>query len=133
MFLLEEATLKNTLGLRLFRALGPLHVLYRKCHNAIALPWILIGEKYSLYIICNDSNKSDCDVNYVNESILIFLSRLDDFKYYQEFSKMDWLCNISEKRTVQVIIIVAILFYVICFVLLMKLAGEFYELNLMTK
>ena len=29
---------------------------------------ILIGEKYSLYIICNDSNKSDCDVNYVNES-----------------------------------------------------------------
>ena len=68
---------------------------------------------------------------YIQKSIQFF--SLDDFKYYQEFSKMDWLCNISEKRTVQVIIIVAILFYVICFVLLMKLAGEFYELNLMTK
>ena len=75
MFLQEEATLKNTLGLRLIRALGPLHVLYRKCHNAIALPWILIGEKYSLYIICNDSNKSDCDVNYVNESNFNFFYR----------------------------------------------------------
>ena len=59
----------------------------------------------------------------------IYFFSPDDFKYYQEFSKMDWLCNFSEKRTVQVIIIVAILFYVICFVLLMKLAGEFYELN----